>query len=113
MQGKKTILTDEQLRIIELLASKFCTKKEIASFLGIHPDTITNNFQELFEKGREEGKRNLREWQLESARKGNVTMQIWLGKQYLDQRETQIEVKNNEQRTIIFTTGNETNTITV
>lgn len=32
-------------------------------------------------------KTSLRIWQLETARKGNATMQIWLGKQLLGQKE--------------------------
>ena len=65
---------------------------EIAAFLNCHVDTITNRFQEIYEKGREKGKARLRDLQLQSAIKGNVTMQIWLGKQYLNQTD---KIDNN------------------
>ena len=45
------------------------------------------------------GKISLRRWQFKSAEAGNVTMQIWLGKQYLGQRE-QIETDNKNDNTI-------------
>ena len=50
-------------------------------------NTITNRFEDIYTKGKEEGKAKLRDVQLKSAMSGNVTMQIWLGKQYLDQTD--------------------------
>ena len=37
----------------------------------------------------EQGKASLRRMQYGAANKGNVTMQIWLGKQYLGQNDKQ------------------------
>jgi len=74
---------------VEFLASKFWLKSEIAAFMDCHVDTITNRFQEIYLKGRENGKAKLRDLQLQSAVKGSVVMQIFLGKQYLGQRDVE------------------------
>jgi hypothetical protein len=71
------------------LALRFWTKSEIASFFDCHADTITNRFQDIYTKGIEQGKAKLRDIQMKSAVHGNVTMQIWLGKQYLKQTDKQ------------------------
>ena len=83
----KRALKDINEKDVLGLAERFWTKSEIAAFLNCHVDTITNRFQEIFLKGRENGKAKLRDLQFKSANSGNVTMQIWLGKQYLDQTD--------------------------
>lgn len=72
---------------VELLASAFCTDKEIAAKLGCSSDTLTRNYADALKKGRESAKCNLRALQWRSANKGSVPMLIWLGKQYLNQRD--------------------------
>lgn len=81
---------------VEKLANIQCTQEEIASFLGISSRTLLRDekFKELFSKGRENGKMSLRRIQWKHAEK-SVPMAIWLGKQYLGQKEN-IEVVNNE-----------------
>ena len=72
-----------------------CTLEEIASFFDCSPDTIENrckqefgmNFSELFRQKRSQGRISLRRAQWKIALGGNVTMLIWLGKQYLDQKD--------------------------
>jgi len=44
-------------------------------------------YREAFDLGREEGLANLRQWQLEAAQDKDRIMLIWLGKQYLGQRD--------------------------
>ena len=85
--NNKNAIKDINSEDVRKLSEKFWTKSEIAAFLNCHVDTITNRFQEIFLKGRENGKAKLRDIQLRSAMSGNVTMQIWLGKQYLDQTD--------------------------
>jgi len=75
------------------LAQLGCKTEEIADYFGCCNDTITNRFSAELIKGRAELRMSLRRWQLENAKKGNVAMQIWLGKQMLGQIErTQIEL---------------------
>lgn len=45
------------------------------------------SFVEYRDKRLDSRRLKLREWQWKAAEKGNVTMQIWLGKQYLGQTE--------------------------
>jgi hypothetical protein len=87
-------------KIVEELALIQCTQKEIAHVIGIHEDTLTSRkeFFGIYKKGKEEGKTSLRRLQWKSAQKGNVTMQIFLGKQYLDQRDKQF-VENDMKLT--------------
>lgn len=78
----------------EKLCALQCTKHEIASFFNVSEDTIENwchreyneNFSAIFSKKRETGKISLRRSQFKLAEK-NATMAIFLGKQYLDQKE--------------------------
>ena len=64
---------------------------EAAEILGISERTIERRkaaggaFLEAYEKGRSEGRTSLRKWQFEAAKNRNITMLIWLGKQYLGQ----------------------------
>lgn len=69
------------------LAQLGCKTKEIADYFGVTDDTINNRFSEELIKGRSELKMSLRRWQIANAQKGNVVMQIWLGKQMLGQQE--------------------------
>lgn len=88
----KYILNDAGKKLIEDLATFSCTDVEIASIMGVSIDTLQSYdnvgaFTECKQKGKEKGKGSLRRKQFEIAMKGNVTMLVWLGKQYLGQRE--------------------------
>jgi len=72
---------------VEQLARYGCSNKEIAEFYGCHESLISKSYSRFITKGRAEGKTNLRKWQYHVAKKGNVTMLIWLGKQVLGQSE--------------------------
>jgi transcriptional regulator with XRE-family HTH domain len=87
-------------RQVELLAGVFCSNEEIASKLGCSSDTLTRNYADALEKGRTEAKTGLRATQYRLA-KTNVAMAIWLGKQYLAQREPKIEIDVNKLDTDI------------
>lgn len=71
-----------------------CTLKEIAGFFECSEDTIENwckrelgeGFSEAYKKYSVNGKLNLRRYQFKLAER-NASMAIWLGKQYLSQRE--------------------------
>lgn len=81
------------LTLIESLGSIQCTRLEAAACLGVHQDTFDDfirdhqKARDMWEKAKESGKQSLRRWQFNVARKGNVAMLIWLGKQYLGQRD--------------------------
>src|SRR5882757_7160429 len=84
------------LDMAERLAAIQCTHVEIASALGVSVDTLTRDrhFADVYKRGAESGRKSLRRMQFESALKGNVTMMIWLGKQYLGQSDQgRIEVQ--------------------
>ena len=86
---------------VEKLAAIQCTQQEIASFLGCSVDTLQRDetFCGLYKKGQENGKMSLRRIQYKLAEK-NPTMAIWLGKQYLKQRDN-IEVEHDAKNGVI------------
>tara|TARA_R100001377_G_C3194901_1_gene112298 strand:+ start:5058 stop:5357 length:300 start_codon:yes stop_codon:yes gene_type:complete len=84
---KKYIIDKKQL---ENLAKFGCTNIEIAQFFGCSADLIDKSYSEFTTKGRATQKLRLRQLQWKSAEGGNVTMQIWLGKQILGQAESPI-----------------------
>ena len=76
--------------VVEKLARFHCTQDEIASFLGVSTRTLLRNAQfcHLYKKGLENGKMTLRRAQFHKAIKDkDTTMQIWLGKILLGQKE--------------------------
>ena len=72
---------------VSKLAKLGCTNKEIADFYGCSADLIEKSYSEFLTKGRSEMKMRLRQLQWKSAEKGNVTMQIFLGKNILGQQD--------------------------
>lgn len=83
--------------IVDALCTVQCTMEEIASALGVSVDTLDNalkrdkktTFSDYFKEKRRTGFVSLRRKQFQAALNGNVTMMIWLGKQYLNQRDRQ------------------------
>ena len=94
--GRPTILqpTEDTFKQINGLARIQCTQREAAAVLGVHRDTFTKflntheKAMEAWEDGGETGKASLRRMQFKNADSGNATMQIWLGKQWLGQRDS-------------------------
>ena len=84
MPAERTDIDPEK---VEYLSSIGCTAQEIADFYGIVRSTLYEKFGHLLIKGKHTRNKRLREYQWQAAQKGNVTMQIWLGKQYLNQGE--------------------------
>jgi hypothetical protein len=89
-------------KAIEKLAQMHCTYDEIAEFCDISTKTLQRNYVHLIKKGRELGKISLRRAQFEKAISGNVVMQIWLGKQHLDQKEKIEQTNYNEPLPLII-----------
>jgi hypothetical protein len=93
--GRKPIAIDWAL--VSQLCHIQCTGPEIAAVTGISEDTFTLRckkdhgieFTEYIKSHAQNGKASLRRMQWKSATDGNITMQIWLGKQALGQTDKQ------------------------
>jgi DNA-binding CsgD family transcriptional regulator len=79
----------------EQLCGIHCTTQEIASFLKVHEDTLRpravqhyggDDYSAIYKKFQESGKCSLRRNQFAMS-KTNASMAIWLGKQYLGQKD--------------------------
>ena len=81
---------------VKKLATLGCTNKEIGDFFGCSTDLIEKSYSEFLTKGRAEQKLRLRQLQWKSAEKGNVTMQIFLGKNILGQQDRLEENQTEE-----------------
>ena len=65
-----------------------CTDPEIGTIVGMSEDSVKNHLRAELDEGRNALRRSLRKAQLEAAiNEKNPTMLIWLGKQYLKQKE--------------------------
>ena len=84
---KKTI----DYELVAKLAMIQCTEEEIAGILDISTRTLQRDseFCRIFQTKKEAGRSSLRRMQWKTAESGNPTMQIWLGKQYLGQKDKQ------------------------
>lgn len=88
---------------VETLSGYHCSWTEIAAVTGENVDYLKKCYSLFYNKGREKGKTKLRHLMWESAKKGNVAMQIWLSKNllgYTDKVE-QVTENNAPQRLII------------
>ena len=92
----------------EKLCAIQCTEEEIASWFKCSVDTIERwchrelkmSFAEAFKTWSADGKISLRRTQFKMA-EHNCSMAIWLGKQYLGQRDVQdISLTKNDDDTI-------------
>jgi hypothetical protein len=92
MGRPKKIIDKDQF---ETLCEIQCTQSEICSVLKVSEktliawckDTYDDTFSNTFKSLSEGGKSSLRRWQFKKAQDGSVPMLIWLGKQYLGQRD--------------------------
>ena len=102
---------------VDLLCSLHCTEVEIANACGVTLPTLRARIKEQLTPDGEKytgflhyfdiksgrGKTTLRKLQWDSAKKGNVAMQIFLGKNLLDQTEKQqVDVNAVEEITVDF-----------
>jgi hypothetical protein len=92
--------TDETIKTIEGLAKIQCTNAEAAAVLSVSRETFEKflgdhlKASEAWNNGKDGGKASLRRIQFGLAQKGNTAMAIWLGKQYLGQKDKQ-EIDQN------------------
>lgn len=95
MGRPKKEFDDRQWAQVDGMCAIQCTGEEIASVMDVDYDTLDRlckdtwgvRFSEYFKRKSDKGKMSLRRLQWKSAEAGNVTMQIWLGRQMLDQKE--------------------------
>ena len=96
--GRPAIIIQQES--FEHLCELQCTLMEIAAFFNCSHDTIERwckktykkNFEDVFKIKRGKGLISLRRNQFALSKK-NASMAIWLGKQYLDQKD-QVETYN-------------------
>lgn len=98
----------------ESLCGLQCTKEEICSFFEVTDKTLENwckrtykaGFSDVFAQKRGKGKISLRRAQFRLAEK-NAAMAIWLGKQYLGQRDQPEEGTDHEDYNAYFDAAKE------
>ena len=89
------ILSDDQFKTIEGMARIQCTQDEICDIYGVTDKTLnlalqkhsSVSFSDLIKKNMSHGKASLRRSQWKAADKGVPSVLIWLGKQYLGQKD--------------------------
>ena len=101
----------------ESLCALQCTLDEISAFFRVTDRTIENwckreykmSFFDIYKKKSAAGRMSLRREQWRSAEKGNVTMQIWLGKQWLgqtDKVEQKTDATVTENQVVLYLPDN-------
>jgi len=91
--GKTYKKPDKEL--IKKLAYIMCTYEEIGHIIGMSGEGVKKRYKKIVEEGQAEGKKSLRRAQWEKALAGDTKMQIWLGRQYLGQKEDPNTLENN------------------
>ena len=98
----KLVLSEALLEQLRALGGIQATVEECAAVLRVSLRTLQNFFvdnpeaKESHEDGKENGKASLRRAQFTNALNGNATMQIWLGKQMLGQREPIQQIEHGQ-----------------
>ena len=95
MGRKKIEFSDKEFASIDYMAMIHCTGEEIAGVMQVDYDTLNRIIKEKYHVSLPEylrqrnskGRMSLRRAQWKSAEGGNVSMQIWLGKQWLGQSD--------------------------
>lgn len=102
-----SLVPDEKtLETIKGLGEIQCTTKECAAVLGVTEKTYIEfkkrcpEVEEIYNEGAGNGKTSLRRRQFQMSEK-SATMQIWLGKQYLGQKDKS-EVEGGVIATVAF-----------
>lgn len=104
MGRKKIEFTDKEFASIDYMAVIHCTGEEIAGVMGVDYDTLNRIMKDKYgmtiaeylrNKG-SQGNMSLRRAQWKSAEAGNVSMQIWLGKQWLGQSDNVVITQSDD-----------------
>jgi len=107
--GRKPTATPAE---VGTYAAAMITQQELADLLGLAPSTVSEMLQKpayraAWDNARSNTRFQLRKRQIEDALGGDRTMQIWCGKQYLDQRDSprELDIKTDVQVTYIAKWG--------
>lgn len=98
-------------KIFESLCSLQCTQAEILSVLNVDNQTLTKHvkkhygktYSQVYEEKRQGGLASIRRAQYKKAMAGDTTMLIWIGKNWLDQkdnRDVNVNTNINQRVTI-------------
>lgn len=104
MGRPKIEFNDKQFASIDYMATIHCTGEEIAGVMGVDYDTLNRimkdkygvTIAEYLRNVNCKGNMSLRRAQWKSAEAGNVSMQIWLGKQWLGQSDNVVITQSDE-----------------
>jgi hypothetical protein len=118
----KIEFSDTQWKMLALLCKAQSTNEEVCAYFDIDLKTLNrlvkkkykkyNSFSDFNDKKRKAGFSSIRAKQWQVAMNGNVSMLIWLGKNWLGQADSvEIGSKNNEPIKIEYCLVDE-NTIT-
>ena len=96
---------------VDKLLQAHCTGTEVAAHLNIHPDTLylgcqkehNMGFSEYSRQKKESGVSLLKATQFKTALKGSVPMQIFLGKNYANQKDKPEPDKTSNKGSIMDT----------
>lgn len=92
---KNRPLANIDWKVVDKMLEAHCTGTEVASKLGIHEDTLYTRVAKVFgmtfsaysQQKKANGKSNLKFSQYKNALEGNTSIQIWLGKNWLGQKD--------------------------
>jgi AraC-like DNA-binding protein len=109
-KGPSKPLNNEDFQRLLNMVRIQCTLQECCSILGMSDTTLNrrlkergeDNFEALYRRYNDEGRMSLRRMQWQAAENGNASLLIWLGKQYLNQRDkSNLEVTGEDGGAII------------
>lgn len=106
----KIEFSDNDWKKIYNLCSIFCTGEEIASIMDVSYDTLEKriretykiSFTDFYKKHSSNGKASIRRQQyIQAVEEGNTALLIWLGKNYLGQRDN-VELSGGEPIKLLY-----------
>jgi len=95
----RKVIDEDQL---EKMAMSGLTNDEMASILNVSDDTLINNYSGVIKRGRANLNMSLKRRQIKAAMEGNATMLIWVGKQYMGQKDRQ-DISHEDQQPVNIT----------
>ncbi len=87
----KKVLTEEIKESVILGLSLGCTVAEVSANTGVSVSVLYANFRNVIKTGMDSFKCSLKKAQAKSALGGNPALLIWMGKQYLGQKDKREE----------------------